>query len=114
MWGRATLAMEVSSTSIKAASATVAAISQGFVFGFHAYMAAFAAEAPAVVVEAIVLRFPQDLAAWPYILLIDAERDRGDAISGPGTPFLRRIRDEGSEMAIEKRERSGHGFLGCF
>src|SRR5258708_37586949 len=79
MWGRATLAMEVSSTSIKAARATVAAISQGFVFGFHAYIAAFAADASAVV--AIVLRFPQDLAAWPYVLLIDAEHDRGDAIS---------------------------------
>jgi len=63
-------------------------------------MAAFAADAPAVVVEAIVLRFPYDLAAWPYVPLIDAERDRGDAICG-----------QVSEMAIEKRERPGHGFL---
>jgi Na+-translocating ferredoxin:NAD+ oxidoreductase RnfD subunit len=55
--------MEVSSTSIKAASATVAAISQGFVFGFHALIAAFAADLSAVVVEAIVLRFPYDLVA---------------------------------------------------
>src|SRR3954447_3842228 len=35
MWGRATLAIEVSSTSMNAASATVAAISQGLVRGFH-------------------------------------------------------------------------------
>ncbi len=35
MWGRATLAMEVSSTSIKAARATVMAISQGLTRGFH-------------------------------------------------------------------------------
>src|ERR1700733_6779876 len=102
MWGRATLAMEVSSTSIKAASATVAAISQGFVFGFHAYIAAFAADASAVVLEAIVLRFPYDLVAWPFVLLIDAKRDPRDAISGAG-----------SKMAIEKCQRPGHGFLGC-
>src|SRR3979490_576019 len=35
MWGRATLAMEVSRTSMKAARATVAAISQGLTLGFH-------------------------------------------------------------------------------
>ena len=35
MWGRATLAMEVSSTSMKAASATVMAISQGLTLGFQ-------------------------------------------------------------------------------
>ena len=35
MWGRATLAMEVSSTSMKAASATVMAMSQGLTLGFH-------------------------------------------------------------------------------
>src|ERR1700722_12872872 len=35
MWGRATFAMEVSRTSMKAASATVAAISQGLTPGFH-------------------------------------------------------------------------------
>src|ERR1700722_10146516 len=35
MWGRATLAMEVSRTSMKAARATVAAISQGLTPGFH-------------------------------------------------------------------------------
>src|SRR5271169_7040042 len=35
MWGRATLAIEVSRTSMKAASATVAAISQGLTLGFH-------------------------------------------------------------------------------
>src|SRR5580692_7626068 len=35
MWGRATLAMEVSSTSMKAASATVMAMSQGLTRGFH-------------------------------------------------------------------------------
>src|ERR1700722_2655949 len=34
MCGSATFAMEVSRTSIKAASATVAAISHGFAFGF--------------------------------------------------------------------------------
>src|ERR1700761_8707307 len=61
--------MEVSSTSINAARATVAAISQGFVFGFHAYIAALAADASAVV--AIGLRFLSDLTAWPYALLID-------------------------------------------
>src|SRR5882757_1509369 len=103
MWGRATLAMEVSSTSIKAASATVAAISQGFVFGFHAYMAAFAAEASAVVVEAIVLRLRPESLVGPYSLLRDAADHRGDVISGPETPFLRRIRHELAEMAIEKR-----------
>jgi hypothetical protein len=42
--------MEVSSTSIKAARATVAAMSQGFVLGFQAYIAAFAADALVVVV----------------------------------------------------------------
>ena len=36
MWGSATLAMVVSSTSMKAASATVMAISQGLTRGFHA------------------------------------------------------------------------------
>jgi hypothetical protein len=36
MWGRATLAMEVSSTSMNAASATVMAISQGLTLGFQA------------------------------------------------------------------------------
>src|ERR1700684_4481450 len=35
MWGRATLAMEVSSTSMKAASATVMAMSQGLTRGFQ-------------------------------------------------------------------------------
>ena len=35
MWGRATLAMEVSRTSMKAASATVPAINHGLAFGFH-------------------------------------------------------------------------------
>src|ERR1700733_2345821 len=35
MCGSATLAMEVSRTSINAANATVAAISHGFAFGFH-------------------------------------------------------------------------------
>ncbi len=35
MWGRATLAMEVSSTSMKAARATVMAMSQGLTRGFH-------------------------------------------------------------------------------
>jgi hypothetical protein len=35
MCGSATLAIEVSRTSIKAARATVAAISQGLAFGFH-------------------------------------------------------------------------------
>ena len=39
IWGRATLAMEVSRTSMKAASATVAAISHGFTRGFHAVCA---------------------------------------------------------------------------
>src|SRR6201994_1201372 len=39
MCGRATLAMEVSSTSMNAARATVAAISHGFVRGFHAVCA---------------------------------------------------------------------------
>jgi hypothetical protein len=37
--------MEVSSTSMKAAIATVAAITQGFVFGFHAVMGTAAAAA---------------------------------------------------------------------
>jgi hypothetical protein len=60
----------------------VAAINQGFVFGFHAYIAAFAADASALVVEAIVLRFPCDLAVLLYVLLIDAGRAAGDAISG--------------------------------
>src|SRR4051794_29710927 len=41
---RATLAMEVSSTSMNAASATVAAISQGLVRGFH--MPCTAADGP--------------------------------------------------------------------
>src|ERR1700760_4169716 len=36
-----------------------------------------------------------------YVFLIDARHDPGDAISG------------GSKMAIEKRERPGHGFLCC-
>ena len=36
MCGRATLAIEVSSTSIKAANATVMAMSQGLTRGFHA------------------------------------------------------------------------------
>jgi hypothetical protein len=45
----------VSSTSIKAARATVAAISQGFVLGFQAYIAAFAADALAVVVPILLL-----------------------------------------------------------
>ena len=36
MWGRATLAMEVSSTSMKAARATVMAMSQGLTRGFQA------------------------------------------------------------------------------
>jgi hypothetical protein len=36
IWGSATFAMLVSSTSIKAASETTNAISQGFAFGFHA------------------------------------------------------------------------------
>jgi hypothetical protein len=35
MWGSATFAMLVSSTSIKAASDTTNAISQGFAFGFQ-------------------------------------------------------------------------------
>jgi len=35
MWGRATLAMEVSSTSMKVASVTVMAITQGFRLGFQ-------------------------------------------------------------------------------
>ena len=35
MWGRATLAIEVSSTSMNAASATVMAISHGLTRGFH-------------------------------------------------------------------------------
>ena len=35
MCGRATLAMEVSRTSMKAARATVAAMSQGLTLGFH-------------------------------------------------------------------------------
>src|ERR1700722_20967558 len=35
MCGSATFAMEVSRASIKAANATVAAISHGFAFGFH-------------------------------------------------------------------------------
>jgi hypothetical protein len=35
MCGRATLAMEVSSTSIKAASETTHAMSQGLAFGVH-------------------------------------------------------------------------------
>ena len=35
MWGRATLAMEVSSTSMKAARATVMAMSQGLTRGFQ-------------------------------------------------------------------------------
>src|SRR5215469_14184442 len=36
MWGSATLAIEVSSTSIKVARVTVMAISQGFRLGLHA------------------------------------------------------------------------------
>jgi hypothetical protein len=39
------LAMEVSSTSMKAAIATVTAITHGFVFGFHAVMGTAAAAA---------------------------------------------------------------------
>ena len=45
MYGSATLAMEVSSTSMKAAIATVAAITHGFVFGFQAVMGTVAAAA---------------------------------------------------------------------
>jgi hypothetical protein len=45
MYGSATLAMEVSSTSMKAAIATVAAMTHGFVFGFHAVMGTAAAAA---------------------------------------------------------------------
>ena len=45
MYGSATFAIEVSSTSIKAAIATVAAITHGFVFGFHAVMGTAAAAA---------------------------------------------------------------------
>ena len=37
------MAMEVSSTSMNAAKATVAATSHGLVFGFQEYMSAFAA-----------------------------------------------------------------------
>jgi hypothetical protein len=37
--------MEVSNTSIKAARATLAAMSHGFALGLHAYIAAFAADA---------------------------------------------------------------------
>ena len=40
MWGRATLAMEVSSTSMKAARATVMAMSQGLTRGFQRTAAA--------------------------------------------------------------------------
>ena len=45
MWGKATLAMVVSSTSMNAASATVAAISHGFTRGFHAACTAVARRA---------------------------------------------------------------------
>ncbi len=45
MYGKATFAMEVSSTSMNAAIATVAAITHGFVFGFHAVMGTAAAAA---------------------------------------------------------------------
>ena len=45
MYGSATFAMEVSSTSMNAAIATVAAITHGFVFGFHAVMGTAAAAA---------------------------------------------------------------------
>src|ERR1700683_1489566 len=55
MGGSATFAIEVSSTSIKAARATVAAMSHGFVLGFQAYIAAFAADALAVVVPILLL-----------------------------------------------------------
>ena len=39
IWGRATLAMLVSSTSMKAANETTKAISQGFVLGFQSWSA---------------------------------------------------------------------------
>jgi hypothetical protein len=42
---------------MKAASATVAAMTQGFTFGFHAFIAAFAADESEVVV-AILLQIP--------------------------------------------------------
>ena len=45
MYGSATFAMEVSSTSMKAAIATVTAIIQGFVFGFHVTVGTAAAAA---------------------------------------------------------------------
>jgi hypothetical protein len=61
MWGSATFAIEVSKTSIKAARATLAAMSQGFALGLHAYIAAFVADASAVVV-AILLSIPLAIA----------------------------------------------------
>ena len=45
MYGSATFAMEVSSTSMKAAIATVTAITHGFVFGFHIAVGTAAAAA---------------------------------------------------------------------
>jgi hypothetical protein len=45
MYGSATFAMEVSSTSMKAAIATVTAITHGFVFGFHVTVGTAAAAA---------------------------------------------------------------------
>ena len=53
IWGNATLAMEVSSTSMNAASATVAAISHGFIRGFHAACTAAAEDGPAGVAAVI-------------------------------------------------------------
>ena len=49
MWGRATLAMLVSSTSMNAASDTTKAISQGLVLGFQSWSACVSVAAAALI-----------------------------------------------------------------
>src|ERR1700761_2047710 len=90
MCGRATLAMEVSSPSIKAASATVAAINQGLVLGFHAYIAALSAGAPAVLV-AILLRFLSVVRPL-CASLIDAQGSPKGEICGQEKCWFRKAR----------------------
>src|ERR1700761_805583 len=91
---------------MKAANATLAAINHGFVFGFHVYMAAFAADASEVVLAAAMLSV---FSLLGRLLCTESQSDRCKPY-GPGRHFWCRR----SKMIVEKLERAGQGFLRCF
>src|SRR5271154_6091038 len=77
MCGSATFAMEVSRTSIKAANATVAAISHGFAFGFHRSLLPASITMPILFLLSPPLHHDADVIPLPLAAGVNSTTDRG-------------------------------------